>query len=463
MTVRARLALQFVAVTAVILGVFCLALYAWVGKSLDSELEIELANEYRSFEQFFVDEVQEIRRGFGTDLRTEVLDYMGAHVILGEVRHSDGTLVYASEGFSSRIRGDHVRTKVRGIYYRGRVGKVTPFPGEEYTLIVGISEQSLRHALAQLRLFMFLFCPLVLGLAYFIGLGFVRRALRPVEAMRLRAEHISRESLTERLPVPASPGEFLNLACTFNGMLDRLSRAFSDLENFAGDAAHELRTPLATLRAEIETTIQQRRTPEEYEAALASMAEDVTRLTRVVTNLLTLSRLDMNQYDLQREPVALAPLLAECLETWEAAVSGRPVRVSVDRADPDAIVYADPVALRRVVNNLVENAVKYNREPGRVTLSAAREADRVVLRVADTGIGIPADHLPRLFQRFYRVDPARSRDTGGAGLGLAICRSLVAAHGGEIAVTSTPGEGSVFTVTLPATAAATGPCPSPAT
>jgi heavy metal sensor kinase len=288
----------------------------------------------------------------------------------------------------------------------------------------------------------------VLALAGVLGFFFVRRALSPVGHIRRQAERISRANVSERVPVPSESGEFRDLALTFNEMLDRLDRAFQDLHNFAADAAHELRTPLATLRAEVETAIQQPRSPEEHERLLLSFAEEVTRMNRIVSDLFTIAKIDMRQYALHKERVELGALLEEAREVWEP--SAEEAGIEIHRSGPPVVVAGDPVALRRVFMNLVENAIKYNRPGGSIHLSTEALPGKARVVIRDTGMGIAADDLPRLFKRFYRVDKARSRDSGGAGLGLAICKSFIEAHGGTISVESAIGVGTSFTIEIAA-------------
>jgi len=466
MSVRARLALQFVALTGVILGVFSVVLYQWVRQSLEDELAEELEREFSGFRQHFLDEYDEMLHGLEEDLTRPLERYLAARKILGDVRRHQGEsleLLYSSWGFGPQVKGSRVKALVWGVRYRGLAESIKTPDGEEYRVICAVSEEKFLRHTYQLRLSFEIFIPAVLAIAWFVGVGFVGRALAPVEAMRERAERISRESLSERLPEPRSRGEFLNLARTFNGMLDRLDRSFQELQNFSADAAHELRTPLANLRAEIETAVRQPRSVEEHETVLASLLEEVARMSRIVSNLFTLARIDMRDYEVRPEPVPLGALLEEAREIWQASAEERRIAIELRPCGDDAAAFGDPVALRRVVMNLVENAVRYNRDDGRIELSAERVRDRVCLCVHDTGIGIPADHLPRLFRRFYRVDRARSRESGGSGLGLAICKSVVEAHGGTISVQSTPGEGSRFVVDLPAPpSAAAAPAPAAA-
>ncbi|MBI2933708.1 MAG: heavy metal sensor histidine kinase [Planctomycetes bacterium] len=450
MSVRARLALQFTALTGVILGVFCLSLYLWVQGRWGAELDRHLQTQRRELNAFLRHEYEEIRQGVHSGIGAELQDFSAAGDTQLMVRAADGTTIYGTPGFAPVIRGDRAKATMNGLEYRGIVDTLTMPDGRQLEIIVAVGEGILQRHLHQLKLYFALFCPLVLLLSWIVGYLFVGRALAPVEQMRLQAERISRENLSERVPEPRATGEFQKLARTFNEMLDRLDRAFQDLQQFAADAAHELRTPLANLRAQIETVIQEQRAPEEYERMLESVAEDVARMTRIVTDLFTLARLDMRQYALQKERVELSPLLAEARDTWQSSAQQRGIRVTLTGGD--AVVAGDPVALRRVFMNLVENAVKYNRDGGSIDLSVERADGKVRVRVRDSGIGIPAEHVPQLFRRFYRIDKARSRETGGAGLGLAICRSFVEAHEGKIFVSSIPGEGTTFTVELPALA-----------
>jgi len=427
-----RLTLLFVTLTGVILAAFCVSLYIWARDAMVRDLEKDLDSQTLVLRQRVQEEYGEFLRGVHPDIRPELQSLLEASGAEAEIRRKDGTIFWVSKDYDPTLRS--------------RVDRVPLADGEEFTLRLVMSEDALRDSLRRLALYCVLFFPMALVLSAILGQYFVKKALSPLEEIRRHAERISRAHMSERVPEPSSGRELADLARTFNEMLERLESAIQDLQNFAADAAHELRTPLANLRAEVETAVQQVRPAEEYQRILGSFGEEVARMNRIVTDLFTIAKIDMRQYALQKERVRLRPLLEEARETWEASAARRTVEIRVE--GEDAEVAADPVALRRVFMNLVENAVKYNREGGRVILSIIREPGRVRVRVADTGIGISAEHLPRLFRRFYRVDKARSRESGGAGLGLAICKAFIEAHEGTIEATSAPGEGTAFTVTL---------------
>lgn len=434
-SVSSRLTLLFVLLTGAILSGFSATLYLWLKESQERDLEKELELEARLVQERFLEEYDEVRRGVHADLAEEMSRFLEAAGAAAEIRRRGGAGVFASPGGTERPG------------WRGRDFAFEAPGGEAFVGRLALPEAVFLQPLRQFGVYFLVFFPMVLAVTWLVGHLFVRRALTPVELMRRQAEQISRTNVSERVPEPDSTGEFRDLARTFNEMLDRLERGIQDLQNFAADAAHELRTPLATLRAEIETAVQERRSPEEYERVLASLSEEVSRMTRIVTDLFMLAKLDLRQYALQKERVRLRPLLEEARETWQPAAAQRGIEIVLEAGDAE--VAGDPVALRRIFMNLVENSVKYNREGGTVTLAVGAENGRATVSVRDTGIGIPAESLPRLFRRFYRVDGARSRESGGAGLGLAICRSFAEAHEGTIDVASEPGRGTTFTVRLP--------------
>jgi heavy metal sensor kinase len=275
-----------------------------------------------------------------------------------------------------------------------------------------------------------------------------RRALRPVDRMSQSALRISAEDLSRRLERRGTQDEIDRLADTLNAMLARLEAAFGEMQRFTADAAHELRTPLTALRGGIEIALRAERSPDEYRRVLASSIEEVDQLIRLAEDLLLLSRSTVG-LSAARQPVDLEPLCLDALELGVRLAKGKGVNVSMGATVP-AIVHGDAGALRRVLLNLVDNAVKYTPSGGSVVISLARVAGSVALVVEDTGIGIDPADAKRIFEPFVRLDAGRNRDTGGSGLGLAIARSIVLTHGGTLEVENRPGGGSRFTINLPA-------------
>ncbi len=315
--------------------------------------------------------------------------------------------------------------------------------------------------------------PLALLLAGGGGWLLARRALRPVDQMTQAARRIGAERLAERLEGAETNDELGRLARTLNEMLARLEAGFAQVRRFSADASHELRTPLTILKGEIEVALRSAREPSEYERVLASALEEVERMARLVDDLLMLSRADAGALRWERGPVELDRLVEEVAKQGEVLGRARAIQVAIQSLEP-LIAHGDEPRLRQLLLNLVDNAVKYTPQGGRVTLSLRRvggesdgtpateagaapdpptsrtpDGSAAEIAVQDSGVGIPAEALPRIFERFYRVDDARSREAGGTGLGLCIARTIAEAHGGRIEVESAPGVGSTFTVRLP--------------
>ena len=298
--------------------------------------------------------------------------------------------------------------------------------------------------------------PIALGGSAVGGWFLARKALAPVDAMVASARRIEAEDLSQRLAAANGTDELGRLASVLNDMLARLEASFSAVRHFSADAAHELRTPLTILKGELEVALRAPPSPDEYRRVLVSCLEEVDRLSALVSDLLFLARSDGGNLSVTRDPVDLASVLRD---------AGAALQVLADEAEvsfrwtANASVWTrgSREMLFRLIFNLGENAIAYTPAGGSVTLSLAPRNTEAELTVQDTGIGIAPDEQDRIFDRFYRSDPARGR--GHAGLGLALARSIAAAHQGSIDVESTPGRGSCFRVRLPLTAEPSGSKP----
>jgi two-component system OmpR family sensor kinase len=276
--------------------------------------------------------------------------------------------------------------------------------------------------------------------------------MRPVDRMTRTARAIGDSGdLSRRLEEPKERDELRRLASTFNDMLTRLDQAFSTQRRFLADASHELRSPLAAIRTNVEALLRGADSdPKEREASLRAIARETDRMGRLVADLLALARADAGQPLVQKR-VELDAVLIEAYQQERRLAEG----VELNLGELEQVqVLGDPDRLKQLVLNLVDNALRYTPPGGEVTLDVTREGDWAVLRVSDTGVGIPREHIPHIFDRFYRVDSPRTRHSGGTGLGLAICKWVAEAHGGRIEVSSTVDSGSVFSVYLPAEASA---------
>lgn len=325
-----------------------------------------------------------------------------------------------------------------------------------YIVVVAEPTDAVTSELALLRNIFLLAIPITLLLAGVGGWFLARKSLSPVVNMSESARRISAEHLDERLPLANPRDELGRLAATFNEMLARLQAAFTQQRQFMADASHELRTPLSVIRTAAAVTLEQsRRDENEYREALAMIDEQVKRLSRLVEEMFTLARADAGGRELVRRDFYLDELIAETARAASVLASRKSVEISSAPA-PEILYCGDEALLRQMLLNLLDNAVKHTPPGGRVSLRLEQDGSNYLLTVADTGAGIPVEAQPHVFERFYRADKARSRETNGngagAGLGLSIARWIAEAHGGALTLQSSNAAGTVFRVSLPANA-----------
>ncbi len=357
-------------------------------------------------------------------------------------------------GFAQAARGREVSSTIRSGTIPLRVLSV---PVRRDGKILGVAQLTsslapLELELGRLTRTLLTLIPLALLIAGLGGAFLTGRALRPARELGQAAGRIEASDLSRRLP-SSGGDEFAALAATFNSMLSRLESAFHALEaayeqqrQFTADASHELRTPLTIIKANTSLALLNGGTAADYRCALEAADAGADRTIRLIQDLLLLARADSGEDLMRWERVPLGMLLTQAAEAARAA--RKQFSAPVHLPATDLIVSGDEDSLRRFFSNLLENALRHTPPDGAVTVSAERQGAAIVVRIADTGEGITPVHLPRLFDRFYRADSARSGTTGGTGLGLAICRSIAEAHGGAITLESVVGMGTTVTVRL---------------
>lgn len=300
----------------------------------------------------------------------------------------------------------------------------------------------------KLALALLLGIPLVLICSLGSGYVFAGHVLAPIGAMARKAREISADRLSERLPIQDASDEFGHLASVFNETFERLEESFERMRRFAADASHEMRTPLAIIRSVGENAVQQSLAPEQYENAIGSILEETDRLVQLLDGLLMLTRAEAGQLPLRSENVALIELAGEVVSCLRVLAEEKCQHL---RCDGGAEIYAraDRTMLRQALINLVANAIRYTPEQGEISVRVDRSTAGIsVIEVRDNGPGIALAHQHKIFERFYRIDQDRSRETGGAGLGLAISRWLVELNGGSIELESAESAGSTFRIKL---------------
>lgn len=330
---------------------------------------------------------------------------------------------------------------------------------------VASSLEDVEDALNTLLIILLITVPSVLLVASLGGQFLANKALKPVDQITQTARMITSQNLNQRITPPKVKDEISRLIETFNEMISRLDQSFHQIKQFSADASHELKTPLTILRGEVEVALRKERKPLEYEQILMSNLEEINRMAQIVDNLLLLSKADNEEIRLNREDINLTEILNEVIGQVVILAQSKNLRIETSNHHEDIHIFGDALRIREMLLNLIENGIKYTEEGGSIQVilekeiqclpaenqldpSLGKENKFVKIIVSDTGIGIAKEDQDKIFNRFFRVDKARSREQGGSGLGLSICKWIVEAHGGEITVESELGRGSSFIVKL---------------
>ena len=457
---RSSLTLRLTLLFAVVSTVVLLLLGALIGRAVEQHFAEDDLHMLAGKLELARHAVEKMRRPEDQALLEQHLEnaLVGHHGLEVMVTTVNGLTLFATpgaafppallqEGLSERPR-PHLwdnGAPQRGIAALAETGMTDP-----RMVIVALSTDITHHQhfMQSFRTTLWSFVVLAALLIGVLGWVAVRRGLAPLQAMRRQTADIDAERLHARLPVDAVPAELADLAQSLNDMLARLEASFQRLSDFSSDLAHELRTPVSNLLTQTQVTLTRARTVAEYQDVLASNAEEFERLSRIISDMLFLAKADNQLLVPHREPVDLHAEAASVCDFYEALAADKGLQIACQGA---ATVQGDRLMLRRALNNLISNAVRYTPAGGEVTVHVAELSNEIHLTVENTGPTIPPEHLPRLFDRFYRADAARQHLGEGAGLGLAITRSIVQAHGGEIGVRSTEGR-TAFEICLPVTA-----------
>ena len=440
LSIRARLALWHAGGLALIVIVFSMGMFffaeAWLYRDLDRQLGRDLAAVGMA-RQAGLEELGELETQTGFALFEVVQNRQSLYrTALWEQGQFAAALPPGEPGPRSWISPD------------GRPYRVGRLWGPSYHATVAVDESVVRYTLGTLAVLLSVGVPVAIGLAIAGGYFLAGRVLLPIGAMADKARKISADSLSERLPVGNPGDEFGRLASVLNDAFSRVHESFEQLRRFTADASHELRTPLTAMRSVGEVALQKPLDPASRDV-IGSMLEEVEHLTRLVENLLTLTRAESGAIPLKREVVDLCGLAADVANHLRVLADEKEQRLLVGVAAP-VLVECDPAILRQGLTNLLHNAIKYTPARGEIRVEfGSASAAEATIEIRDSGSGIPSIHRARIFERFYRMDEGRSRDSGGVGLGLAIARWAVEANGGRIELESETGKGSLFRIVLP--------------
>jgi two-component system OmpR family sensor kinase len=457
-SLRLQLAVWYLGFFAVLFLVFCLVLYGSLSNALERRLGEGLATTVSITAKLIQEELEEMDDD-APQAAAEVISKMGPSS--GEIAILEGTKLVAATDPGDKLNLESaaaealVGSSERAVWilpHWGKNGaraatKKLSFRGRTFVVLAVEPLDSIVRGLQVLRQTFWLVTPLLLVMAGIGGYLLTRRGLAPLGSMVAQTRTITGENLETRLEIGKAAEELTTLAASFNELLARLDQSFASMRRFVQDASHELRTPLAIIRGEAEVALSHERSTAEYKESLAVIQEESKRLSRLVDDLLNLARADAGHVQLHVEQLYLNDLLSECCRSVQPLAAARNIELEC-RSGEDVAVQGDEELLRRMVVNLLDNAIRYTPPGGRVSAVLDADGPDVRIRVADTGVGIAPDATGRLFERFYRVDKARKQ--GGFGLGLAIVKWIAESHHGAVELTSQPGLGSTFTVRLPA-------------
>ena len=460
LTLRSRLTLIYTAVFGVLLVAISVVSYRVLAYQLDADVTANLAELTTGLHGYlrFGDEAPAIAFDHSDPEEAAFVEEATRYYQVFDA--TSGQLLVQSDAirplgleFSpaevQQFRDQRPTADVHTDYGRLRLSNsvLTPSNGHRYLLQVGVSLAAMDRALERFLFLLVTVVPVGLAVTFLVGRWMARFALTPLTRLVESTHTIDIEDLRRRVPVRHAHDELDDVATAFNDVLERLEHAIGEMRQFSTALAHELRTPLAALRGDIEMAVLQPGADPQQRAA--SQLEEIDRLKRLIDQILVLARAEAGEIPLTMGDVDLGALATSLVEQIEPVAQARGIAMRCEHVDA-IVVRGDADWLKRVVLNLLDNAIKFTPEGGRVVVDVTRQGHEAQLAVRDTGVGIDPGVKPRVFERFFRADPARSRGVEGVGLGLSLAKWIVDRHHGRIEVDSQPGQGSTFTVTLPA-------------
>ena len=458
---RARLAVSSALVCGLLLSILSVVSYSVLGRQLDADVTMrvmELTDGLHGYLRFDSD-LPRVEHNTADGDQAAFVQEATRYLRIYDV--ATARLLYQSIGIASmgvlltpeqvRANRAHLRPfDVATQYGRVRIANsaIRDRLGREYLVQVGVSLNTMDAALRRYRGLLLWLLPAALLVSVAVSWWLAAFALRPLTVLAADAREIDVRTLERRVPTRGVQDELEDVATAFNDTLGRLEHSVGEMRQFSAALAHELRTPLAALRGEIELALRQSSRNADEQSRLASQIEELDRLARLIDQILTLARAESGQIRLTFAPVDVGALAASLVEQLEPVAQARTIDLRCER-NGTVMVKGDAGWLQRLLLNLLDNAIKFTREGGQVVLRVSHEAGRARIDVRDTGIGMPADVMPHVFERFFQADPARSSVNDGAGVGLSLVKWIVDRHEGTISVNSRVGEGSTFTVRLP--------------
>lgn len=455
--IRLRLTVWYSAVVAFTLIIFSFGMYFAMQSAIHRAIDSELVNRMDGIHTFLW---HHLPWQSGRELLREFQEHSGLTPggDLYEVMDAQHRWVYQPAAMRTLSLDSEVPNATRSGRYdtvkrSGRLVRVltanVEVANSQYTVHVATVATAFYEALGRLRWLALFVIPTIILSSGFGGYWLSGRAMAPIEDITRTARDIGERSLSRRLPLPAARDELHRLSETLNAMLSRLENVFKRIIQFTSDASHELRTPVAIIRTTAELMQEQKRTVAEYEEANAQILAEAERTSNLIEELLTLARADSQAAEMSFVEVNLCEVAREVIASTRALAESKDISLRADISGAPVIVIADYHAVRRLMLIFLDNAIKYSARGTKVLVSVSSKENLAVVAVKDEGIGIAEEDILHIFERFYRADKARSREMGGAGLGLSIAKWIADAHTARIEVESTPGKGSIFTALFP--------------
>lgn len=446
--IKARFTLLYGTALIVTVTIVSFGIYFFVQRALVGQIENHLRKDLASISEYLKNDIPGLQKlADHGPIELFTVQQNGKFIVTSDDWQKAGLTAPPAEG--AMLAVPRSVTAMNGKSYLLHSSEVNA-ADTRYLITVAHNESGVRQTLRTLGHIILLILPVAVAISLAIGYVMAGRVLAPIAVITRKAEMIGAENLSERLPVDDGNDEFSRLAMVFNQTFGRIEDAFTRLKRFTADASHELRTPLAAIRSIGETALHAPADRSDCREAIGSILEESDRLRQLVESLLLLSRADSGEIKLQREPSDLAAVVLETIEFLSVLAEEKQQNINLTVIDKP-VISIDRPSVRQALTNLLDNAIKYSPPESAIHITVGiTSPDEAFVELADCGIGIPEQDIPRIFDRFYRVDKGRSREMGGAGLGLSITRWAVESNGGRIEVESTADKGSTFRVVFPA-------------
>ncbi len=466
---KIRISLWYSILLTLILASALFASYKIIGLQLKSEIENDLKTKANTVKYFFIENEKSSKsngeaKHHGEEEGEGSQEHEGHTFqdiqIYTETPDNNYVMYIYAEGELKYLTERYEKTKlavypseisdgnVIDVDFNGIPFTLTALNMPEFTLYIGYELSSLADIQQKiLKIFLYIF-PIGLIFSFIFGFMVTQRSMNVVKRISITTDSITSSNLSNRISVPRGKDEITQLILTLNSMIDRLEKSFAQAKQFSQDAAHEIRTPLTIIRGEIEEILENSPVNETTIKTLENVLEEIQYLTSISERLLLIHKMDTNKIKYHFESVDLSTLMYEISQDAEIMASDKNIEVSLDCTD-GIYFNGNKELITRLLWNLMDNAIKYNQPNGKINLNLKRDKTGISINVKDSGIGIPPEEIPKIFERFYRVDKSRSRRLGGSGLGLAICKWILELHNGEILVTSEVYRGTNFSVIFP--------------